>query len=60
MFAIGTNADPANTNIKKKPADSKQIGEERLVENLGLKESAKHDVKRQRENYAASLRKQKR
>jgi hypothetical protein len=32
-------------------------GEERLAETLGVKDSSKNDAKRDRDNYAVSLRK---
>lgn len=57
MFSIGTINESANQGgDKKKAANNDELAEERLTDTLAIKDS-KRDAKRDRENYAQSLRK---
>lgn len=57
IFALGSNVKVQQADKKTKLA---QKGEERLAGTLGVKDATKVDAKRDRDNYAVSLRKQKR
>lgn len=60
MFTIGTKGTDPSAQDKKKPTDLQKQAQDRLADTLAIKDNAKNDVKRERDQYAQSLRKQKR
>ena len=56
IFSIGQKAEESNAQDRKKAIHK---GEDRLAETLAIRDDKK-DAKRERDNYAVNLRKQKR
>ncbi len=57
MFALGQKADGQGA---KHRMNVEQLAEERMASTLAIKDSSKRDAKRERDDYAVNLRKQKR
>ena len=57
MFTLGSRADEGAD--KKKVQSTQQKAEDRMADTLAMKDS-KRDAKRERDNYAVKLRKEKR